>query len=344
MSLDILKEQRMIQTLFFSLINSAELLRDDKEKSEEFVYKVERFVREKMISRREDIEVKDIIIEQLEILGWRNVVLKYNVSKGTGEVFLGKNKYIVKDAADSEGVLLVIQAIIEGTSYHLFANPVKAEVTFSFSSGSHYTAKLSKKIEKFVQGETKRIRPTAISESVIHKNLTIESIFYPILSRDIPTIILFETTWKVISESFIANYSAEEDEELKEAIKTESMENMSRLVMKITEGETEEEIQNIAELIGEFIAKILATRVGGSLINKLQSTLTDKDASSYLIYYECRTFCADKEFTNRCIFIRSLWVGMLSEIFGYPIMKKEVFHAGKRDRYCMIELVPTKTN
>ena len=344
MSLDILKEQRMIQTLFFSLINSAELLIDDKEKSEEFVYKVERFVREKLISSGEESEVKKTIIEQLEIFGWRNVVLKYNASKGTGEVFLGKNKYIIKDVADSKGVLLVIQAFIEGTCYHLFTNPVKAEVTFSFSTGSHYTAKLSKKIEKYTRDEIKRIRPTTISEGAIHKNLTIESIFYPILSRDIPTLILFETTWKVISETFIANYSIEEDEELKEAIKTESMENMSRLVMKITEDESEEEIQNIAELIGEFIAKILATRVGGSLINKLQSTLADKNASSYLIYYECRSFCADNEFMNRCIFIRSLWVGMLSEIFGSPMMIKEVFHAGKRDRYCMIELAPKKSN
>ncbi|MHA1503753.1 MAG: hypothetical protein ACTSPT_01025, partial [Candidatus Heimdallarchaeota archaeon] len=71
MALDILKEQRMIQTLFFSLINSAELLVDDKEKSEEFVYKVESFVREKLIVEGEESEVKDKIIEQLETLGWR---------------------------------------------------------------------------------------------------------------------------------------------------------------------------------------------------------------------------------------------------------------------------------
>ncbi|MHA1440792.1 MAG: hypothetical protein ACTSPK_02870 [Candidatus Heimdallarchaeota archaeon] len=342
MALDILKEQRMIQTLFFSLINSAELLVDDKEKSEEFVYKVESFVREKLIVEGEESEVKDKIIEQLETLGWRNVVINYNAGSGTGEVYLGKNKYIVKDMANSDGVLLVIQGILEGTCYHLLESPVKANVSFTFSSGNHYLAKISKKIEKFGRGEIRRMKPTAISESAIHQNLKIESIFYPIISRDIPTIILFETTWKVISESFIANYSTEEDELLKEAIKTESMENMSRIIMKITEGESDEEIQNIAELLGEFIAKILATRVGGSLEKKLQSTLADKNAESYLIYYECRAFCAEREFDKRCTFIRSLWVGMLSEIFGYQMKIKEVFHAGKRDRYCMIELAPKK--
>ncbi|MHA1308410.1 MAG: hypothetical protein ACTSQN_14055 [Candidatus Heimdallarchaeota archaeon] len=76
MALDILKDQRMIQTLFFSLINSAELLVGDKEKSEEFVFRVERFVREKMISEGEEAEVKEKIIEQLEFLGWRNAVIK----------------------------------------------------------------------------------------------------------------------------------------------------------------------------------------------------------------------------------------------------------------------------
>ncbi|MHA1125864.1 MAG: hypothetical protein ACTSSB_12570 [Candidatus Heimdallarchaeota archaeon] len=342
MALDILKDQRMIQTLFFSLINSAELLVGDKEKSEEFVFRVERFVREKMISEGEEAEVKEKIIEQLEFLGWRNAVIKYNAGSGTGEIILGKNKYIVKDAADSEGVLLVIQGIIEGMCYHLLENPVKAEVSFSFSTGSHYTVKISKKIERLAKGETRRIRPTAISEKALHQNLNIESMFYPILSKDIPSFIIFETTWKVISESLIANYSTEEDEILKEAIKTESMENMSRLIMKITEDESEDEIRNVAELLGSFIAKILATRVGGSLEKKLQSTLLDSNASSYLIYYECRTFCADREFDKRCMFIRSLWVGMLSEIFGHPIMIKEVFHAGKRDRYCMIELEPKK--
>ena len=342
MALDILKDQRMIQTLFFSLINSAELLVDDKEKSEEFVYKVESFVRDKMIVEGEESEVKDKIIEQLETLGWRNVVINYNAGAGTGEVYLGKNKYIVKDMANSDGVLLVIQGIIEGTCYHLLENPVKANVSFTFSSGNHYLAKISKKIEKFGRGETRRVRHTTITESAIHQNLKIESMFYPIISRDIPTIILFETTWKVISESFIANYSTEEDELLKEAIKTESMENMSRIIMKITEDESDEEIHNIAELLGEFIAKILATRVGGSLEKKLQSTLTDKNAESFLIYYECRAFCAERQFDKRCTFIRSLWVGMLSEIFGHPMKIKEVFHAGKRDRYCMIELVPKK--
>ena len=93
-------------------------------------------------------------------------------------------------------------------------------------------AKISKKIERLGRDTTVRRRPTSISETAIHQNLSIESMFYPILSRDIPTIILFETTWKVISESFIANYSIEEDDLLKQAIKTESMENMSRIIMK----------------------------------------------------------------------------------------------------------------
>ncbi|MHA1308409.1 MAG: hypothetical protein ACTSQN_14050, partial [Candidatus Heimdallarchaeota archaeon] len=132
---------------------------------------------------------------------------------------------------------MVIQGIIEGMCYHLLENPVKAEVSFSFSTGSHYTVKISKKIERLAKGETRRIRPTAISEKALHQNLNIESMFYPILSKDIPSFIIFETTWKVISESLIANYSTEEDEILKEAIKTESMENMSRLIMKITEDE-----------------------------------------------------------------------------------------------------------
>lgn len=342
MALDILKEQRMIQTLFFSLISSAELILDDKEKCEEFVYRIESFVREKMMVEGDEEEVKEKIKEQLEILGWRNAVIRYNAGTATGEIFLGKNRYVVKDITDSNGILLVIQGIIEGTCYHLLESPVKAEVSFSFSSGSHYAAKISKKIERLGRGEAIRRRPTAISESAIHQNLNIESMFYPILSRDIPTLILFETTWKVISESFIANYSTEEDELLKEAIKTESMENMSRIIMKITQDESEEDIRNMAELLGEYIAKILATRVGGSLEKKLQSTLVDKNAESYLIYYACRAFCAEREFDKRCTFIRSLWVGMLSEIFGYKMMIKEVFHAGKRDKYCMIELAPKK--
>ncbi len=120
------------------------------------------------------------------------------------------------------------------------------------------------------------------------------------------------------------------------------MVNLSRFITKIIEDETEEEILNLSELIGEFIVKILITKTNEPLIGLLQSTLQDCHADSYLIYYECRKFCAEKQLPNRCAFIRGMWVGILSEIFGIQIKIKELFHAGKRDRYCMVELTPEK--
>ncbi|MHA1210960.1 MAG: hypothetical protein ACTSSH_00735, partial [Candidatus Heimdallarchaeota archaeon] len=117
-------------------------------------------------------------------------------------------------------------------------------------------------------------------------------------------------------------------------------ENLSIIILKLTEQISEEEIMSMADIVGEFFVRILSTKISSPLFEKLQSTLRDKHATSYLIYYECRHFCADKQFVNRCTFIRGMWVGILSELYGQPIKVIELMHAGKRDTYCMVELGP----
>ncbi|MFW9922374.1 MAG: hypothetical protein ACFFDW_03695 [Candidatus Thorarchaeota archaeon] len=341
MALDIIKEQRMIRTLFYSLIKAAEQIVDDKNSSVKFSSQVEKFIMERTLIEEDTRERIEVIDELLDTLGWKSSVINFDTNTGVGKVLLGKNRYIVKELADSKGTMLVLNALMEGICYHLIGGPVKADAALSFSAGSYYEIKLSRKAqtafihEDFGEGKGEK----SVDDAMIHNNLTLESMFQPIFGRSIPNVLLFETAWKVISETFVANHSTQADESLKEAIKNESLANLSRFIMKITEDESEEEILNVAELIGEFIVKILTTKINEPLIGKLQSTLQDRHANSYLIYYECLLFCAQKKFTNRCVFIRGMWLGILSEIYGVPMKIKEVFHAGKRDRYCMLELI-----
>ena len=344
MAFNIIKEQRMIRTIFYSLLQSAELIADDKQLSDVFVSNVGKFVRERTIIDEGTKEMKEVASELLTVLGWKSISINYNNNQGTGKVLLGRNRYIIKEVTDNKGTLLFIQAIFQGIGYHLFNAPTAATVKLSFSTTSHYEITLQRLRE--ASSEERPLRSSAGSALVVdtslHGDLEISDIFSPIFQKSLPEIFLFETAWKVITESYVANFSAEGDESLREALKNESMVNLSRFITKIIEEETEEEILNVSELIGEFIVKILTTKTNEPLSNLLQSTLQDRHAKSYLIYYECRKFCADKKMPNRCTFIRGMWVGILSEIYGIPIKIKELFHAGKRDRYCMMELVPDK--
>ncbi|HUT80195.1 MAG TPA: hypothetical protein VMZ29_03255 [Candidatus Bathyarchaeia archaeon] len=342
MSLDIIKEQRIIRTLFFSVIQSAELLKDNKDLTSKFISIISKFIRERSLVDEGIRDVKEVILELLETLGWKSVKIDYNLEKGTGKIFLGKNRYIAKEIADSEGTLIVLQAYLEGICYNIFNAPVQANVTLSLSSESQYDVVFKKIIIK--ESEIKEVVsavPRELSDRSIHESFTIDSIFNPLFTRELPSFILFEAIWKVITESYIANYTAEE-EETKTALKNPSMENLSFIIMKLTETESEADIQNTAEIVGEFFVKLLKTKTTGQLFDYLQTTLRDKHANSYLLYYECRLFCADKKFVNRCTFIRGLWVGILSEIFGIQLKTKELLHAGKRDSYCMLELAPKK--
>lgn len=343
MALDIIKEQRMIRTIFYSLLQSAELIADNKELSDAFVSNVEKFVRERAIIDEGTRETKEITTELLNAFGWKSISIHYDTNLGTGKVILGKNRYIIKEVTDNKGTLLFIQAIFQGIGYHLFNAPTAASVKLSFSTGSHYEITLQR-LREASSDKTRdsSASSTLVDDTSIHGSLTIGDMFNPIFQKSLPEVFLFETAWKVITESYVANFSTDGDESLKEALKNESMVNLSRFITKIIADETEEEILNLSELVGEFIVKILITKTNEPLINVLQSTLQDRHASSYLIYYECRKFCAEKQLPNRCAFIRGMWVGILSEIFGIPIKIKELFHAGKRDRYCMMELVPEK--
>ena len=344
MALDIIREQRMIRTLFFSLIQSAELIADDKSKCEKFSANVANFIKDRVLREEDTRDEKEIAIELLEMLGWKSSVIKFNPDIGSGTAILGKNRYFVNEIEDSPGTLVVLQALFEGIGHFLLKYPVNAKARLSLRAGSHYNVQFSKSIieieEKKEEEEKPSPIPIEIADRTIHGALTIDNIFNPIFSKDIPDFILFETIWKVISESFVANFSADASHPVNEALRNPTMANLSLIIMKLTENQKEDAIMNIAEIVGEFFVKILSTKISDPLNTKLQSTLKDKHANSYLIYYDCRVFCAEKKFVNRCTFIRGMWVGILNEIFGRQVMIKELFHAGKRDRYCMIELVP----
>jgi hypothetical protein len=344
MSHDIIKEQRLLRTLFYSLIQSAELMHSNKKQRKQFCNNISNFVRDRTLIVEDTRDIKEIITELTNLLGWKSVQFSINESRGFGKIILGKNRYFVNEVEDIDGTNLVLEAFFSGMCYHIFNAPVEIQVSPSFSSGSFYEISF-KKIEKVEEEPKIKITtpvPKVESDQSIHSILTNEIIFNPIFTRDIPHFILFEVLWKVVSESYVANFTAEGDEEAKEALKNPSLDNLSLIIMKLTEEQSEKDVQNMAEIVGEFFVKLLKTKVSDSLINKLQSTLQDSQASNYLIYYECRVFCADKKITNRCVFIRSMWIGILHEIYGFPIKVKELFHAGKRDRYCMIELVPDK--
>ncbi len=342
MSLDIIKEQRIIRTLFYSVIQSAELLKDNKELTNKFISTISKFIRERSLIDEGTRDIKEIIHELLEILGWKSAKIDYNLERGDGKIYLGKNRYITKEIADSDGTLLVLRAFLEGICYPIFNAPVQAKVVLSLTAESHYNVTFQK--VKSLESEVKEIvsaTPKEIFDKTIHETFTIESIFNPIFTRDLPKVILFESLWKVITESYIANYSAEE-EEIKTALKNPTMENLSFIILRLTESEPENDILNTAEIVGEFLVKLLNTKTTGQLYDTLQPTLRDKHAASYLLYYDCRIFCADRKFVNRCTFVRGLWIGILSEIFGLPLKIKELLHAGKRDSYCMLEIAIDK--
>jgi len=344
MALDIIREQRMIRTLFYSLVQSADLLIDDNTKCEKFVSNVAKFIKEKTLRDDDTRDEKEIVSDLLETLGWKSTVINFNQDEGQGKVSLGQNRFFVKEIADSEGTLLVLQALFEGIGYFLLKNPVKAKAKLSLKSSSHYEVEFSRTKIVIEQIEEKpSLVPVEVTDRSIHSDLTVDKIFNPIFTKDIPDFILFETFWKVVTESYVANFSADANDPVNKALKNPTMTNLSFIIMKLIENEKEEEIVNMSEIVGEFLVKILSTKITDPLIGKLQSTLRDKHASSYLIYYDCRFFCAEKKFVNRCIFIRNMWVGILNEIFGRQVMIKELFHAGKRDKYCMLELVPEES-
>jgi len=342
MALDIIKEQRMIRTLFYSLLQSAELIADNEELSSSFVSNIEKFIRDRTIIEEGTRDIKEIATEFIDALGWRNTSINFDSTKGSGKIILGRNRYFVKELSDTPGTLLVIQAIFQGIGYHLFTAPTVAAAKLTFSTGSYYEINLQKlhEMDSETEAATTKTPNLSISET-IHEGLTIDDMFNPIFQKSLPDVFLFEAAWKVITESYVANFS-DANEEIKEALKKQSMTNLSKIINKITENEDEAEIMNLSELVGEFIVKILSSKINEPLITKLQTTLQDRHSESYLIYYECRKFCAGKKFVNRCTFIRSMWVGILSEIFGVQMKIKELFHAGKRDRYCMLELTPDK--
>lgn len=344
MALDIIKEQRLIRTLFYSLIQAADLISDNKELSLKFTANIEKYIRERLNFDEDTRETEEVIDELLEMLGWRNTGINVDLTAGTGKISLGKNRYIVKEVADIKGTLLMIEALFEGIGYHLLKGAVNTEVELSLTAGSQYDISLTRKVGAIIKEKVSdgKVVDVPGEDPTIHSSLTIESMFSPIFTRRIPDVLLFDTAWKVITESLVANVSPETDTTIKDMLKNESVANLSRFIRKLTGNESDEEIRNLSELVGEFIAKILSTKVGGPLIDQLQNTLQDRHANTYLIYYDCRTFCANKRFENRCKFIRGMWVGILGEIYGMPITIKEVLHAGKRDTYCMMELVPSK--
>ena len=347
MALDIIKEQRMIRSLFYSLVQSADLIVDDNSKCEKFVSIVGKFIKERTLRDDDTRDEKEIVSDLLETLGWKSTVINFNEDEGHGKATLGQNRFFVKEIADSKGTLLVLQALFEGIGHFLLKSPVKAKAKLSLKSSSHYEVEFSRTeivVEQKEEEEKPSLVPVEVADKSIHVSLTIDKIFNPIFTKDIPDFMLFETFWKVVTESFVANFSADANDPVNKALKNPTMTNLSFIIMKLTENEKEEEIVNMSEIIGEFLVKILSTKITDPLIGKLQSTLRDKHASSYLIYYDCRFFCAEKKFVNRCTFIRNMWVGILNEIFGRQVMIKELYHAGKRDKYCMMELVPEESS
>ncbi|NHJ83854.1 MAG: hypothetical protein FK734_00245 [Asgard group archaeon] len=344
MALDIIKEQRMIRTLFFSLIESAELLQTSNDLSKKFKISISRYIRERTLLSDLDEDKIANITELLEILGWKSIKIDYNTNDDHGTVILGKNRFFVDEVADIKGTLLVLEAFIEGICAFLIGNPVDAKAEFSFSSTSHYLISFKKKAQLDLGMEERVTAIPKFEKDIANiENLTIEGMLSPIFSKEIPEVILFEVAWKVVTESFIANHPTANDDEIKQILQNPSMMNLSLIIMRLTESHADDEILAMAEIIGEFFAKILSTKVSGSLIERLQGTLSDTKLPNYLIYYECRLFCTDKKFVNRCHFIRGMWIGILSEILGRQLQIKELFHAGKRDKYCMIELIPEES-
>ncbi|MHA1213274.1 MAG: hypothetical protein ACTSSH_12560, partial [Candidatus Heimdallarchaeota archaeon] len=243
MALDIIKEQRMIRALFYSLVQSAELINTNKEQSEKFVAQVSKFIRERALADEGTQDAKEVVVELLETFGWKSIKIDYTSGSGSGKISLGKNRFFINEISDTDGSLLVLRAFFEGICYYLMGAPAEAKVTLSFSSGTYYEIAFSKKkgiivpIKKVITAV-----PEELTDRSIHESLTITSIFNPIFTRDIPSVILFETAWKVITESYIANYAIENDEIAKEALKIPSMENLSIIILKLTEQISEEEI------------------------------------------------------------------------------------------------------
>jgi predicted hydrocarbon binding protein len=342
MALDIIKEQRMIRTLYFALSQAADQFVSNDEKEQSFVRSVQQFIQERVISSDSLRDKEEVVREQIETLGWRNIQLNYQEDSGEGKLLLGRNRYIVKDKAETPGTFLLIRSLIQGLCQELFNVPVNTNVQLSLRSGSFYEITFEKTTLWVPSKKTEhgREEPGSKIEKGVIPPLTIENIFHPILARKVPELILFEAAWKVITESFLANYTEEKGTEISNALNEQTIENLSFLIPKLVENEEPEEILNLSELLGEFVAKILKQRIDESIIELLQPTLQDRHANSYLIYYEQRSFCADKQVENRCHFIHGLWVGILSEVYSMPMKINEVYHAGKRDKYCMVELIP----
>ena len=275
MALDIIKEQRIIRTLFFSLIQSADIALKNKEQKDQFCTKIAKFIQRTLLTEVTR-DIKETITELLNTLGWKSIQINFDSDKGIGKIVLGKNRFFVNEVADTDGTYIVLEAFFKGICYHIFESEIDITATPSYSSGSYYEINF-KKTTKIVKTEVEA--PTSIpkiqTERSIHETLTNELIFGPIFNRDIPDVILFESLWKVITESYVANYSFEIDESFKESLKIPSLENISLIIMKLTENQSEKDLVNMAEIVGEFFVKLLSTKVSDPLISKLQSTLQD---------------------------------------------------------------------
>ncbi|MBD3192026.1 MAG: hypothetical protein GF308_15370 [Candidatus Heimdallarchaeota archaeon] len=341
MSLEIIKTQRMIRTLYYSLITAAQLIHKNKGEAEKFTAKVESFIKNRIPLQTGKDTSNNEITEFIDTLGWRNVTIDFDSGLGHGKILLGRNRFFPKTLAESEGTLLVIQAIMQGLSYHLFKAPVKATAILSMKSGTFYEISLTH-VQRTIP-KTRRDKDTSspgeTAQELRISLLTIEDIFQPIFGKNISSSILFEALWKIISESFVAEYSDLDEEELEKALKDPSIKNLNLFIHKIINKEKKEEILNVARLFGEFVVKILTTKLDKAVINYLQPTLRDRHADSYFIYYPKQSFCSNNQIAERCVFIHGLWLNILEEIYGMPIEIKEVFHAGKRDQYCMVEFV-----
>ena len=245
MALDIINEQRMIRTLFYSLVQSAELIVDDNSKCDKFVSNVAKFIKERTLRDDDTRDEKEIVSDLLETLGWKSTVINFNEDEGHGKATLGQNRFFVNEIADSKGTLLVLQALFEGIGYFLLKSPVKAKAKLSLKSSSHYEVEFSRTeivVEQKEEEEKPSLVPVEVADKSIHVSLTIDKIFNPIFTKDIPDFMLFETFWKVVTESFVANFSADANDPVNKALKDPSMTNLSFIIMKLTENEKEEDI------------------------------------------------------------------------------------------------------
>jgi hypothetical protein len=340
MTFDIIKEQRLIRTLFYSLIEAANLVAESEKAKKQFKKKLDKYIRDRVMIDEDVREIKEVVTEFIETLGWRNITISYDTISDKGKITLGNNRYIPKELADAKGTLIVLEGLFQGLCFHLLKKPATTKATLSLKQHSNYELSFSKSKEE-QEDLLKKPEILDITPEISYQDtLSMETIFFPIFGRNIPKQLLLNALWKVVSESYTSNYLQEGDTNAKEALKKETEENLSFLILKMIEDEPEEEIISLATILGEFIVKILSTQIEDSLLAKLQSTLQDRHATSYLIYYDRCKFCADKKYEGRCSFIHGLWLGILSEIYGIPIEIKSVLHAGKRDRYCMVELEP----